>query len=168
MAEERPNPQPDCTPLPRGPQRPTAALPARGVPAAIAEPLLAGVAVDHAGRVMDATVTKECGHQGLEPSWSRTGFNLAECKIPPSYNICKFFIKHILKPRKSRLTLKSDSPGTGWRGPAGQVRVVGEAGYLHPRVNYRPYMAPGPKALSNEGASVQHPPAEGTMLPRTE
>lgn len=34
-------------------------LPARGIPTSIAEPLLAGVTIDHASWVMDATIAKE-------------------------------------------------------------------------------------------------------------
>ena len=73
-------------------------LPARSISTSITEPLLAGVTVNHASRIMYSTVTKKVKTSTVKVGRLLSGFNLAGCKILSSYNIFKFFIKHILKP----------------------------------------------------------------------
>lgn len=47
---------------------------------------------------MYSAVTKKVKTSTVKAGRSLSGFNLAGCKILSSYNILKFFIKHILKP----------------------------------------------------------------------
>lgn len=103
-------------------------LPARSISTPVTEPLLAGVTVNHASRIVYSAVTKKVKTSTVKAGRSLSGFNLAGCKILSSYNIFKFFIKHILKPNdptseiqsvnsRGFLTLQMQGRGTGcWRG----------------------------------------------------
>lgn len=73
-------------------------LPARSISTSVTEPLLAGITVNHASRIVYSTVTKKVKTITVKAERLLSGFNLAGCKILSSYNIFQFFIKHILRP----------------------------------------------------------------------